>query len=198
MQTAVGADGVTGGTVSAGDADGVAGAERAVQGLRLRPPRRGGEAAFAAGHRAMAAEGFTFGPGYEPGKPWATYLKELEGHRHGRNLPPGHVPGTFLVAAVAQEIVGRTSIRFMLNAFLEERGGHIGYGVLPQHRRRGYATEILRQSLIIARAAGVGRVLVTCDQDNVGSRTVIEACGGVLDSVVTLDGKPPVLRFWID
>ena len=178
--------------------DGVATAERAAQGLWLRPPCPEDEAAFAAGHRAMAAEGFTFGLGYEPGKPWATYLKELEDHRHGRNLPRGHVPGTFLVAAVAQEIVGRTSIRFMLNAFLAERGGHIGYGVLPQHRRRGHATEILRQSLIIARAAGVGRVLVTCDQDNVGSRTVIESCGGVLDSVVTLDGKPPVLRFWID
>ena len=146
----------------------------------------------------MAAEGFTFGLGYEPGKPWATYLKELEDHRHGRNLPARHVPGTFLVAVVAQEIVGRISVRFKLNAFLTEQGGHIGYCVLPQHRRRGYATEILRQGLIIVRAAGVGRVLVTCDEDNVGSRAVIGACGGVLDSVVTLDGKPPVLRFWID
>ena len=108
------------------------------------------------------------------------------------------MPGTFLVADIAGEIVGRTSIRFTLNAFLTERGGHIGYCVLPQHRRRGYATQILRQSLIIARAAGVGRVLVTCDQDNAGSRTVIEACGGVLDSVVHVGGKPPALRFWID
>jgi predicted acetyltransferase len=69
---------------------------------------------------------------------------------------------------------------------------------LAQHRRRGYATEILRQSLIIARAAGVGRVLVTCDQDNVASRAVIESCGGALDSIAAVDGKPPVLRFWID
>jgi predicted acetyltransferase len=68
----------------------------------------------------------------------------------------------------------------------------------PLHRRRGYATEILRQSLVIARAAGVDRVLLICDQDNAGSRAVIEACGGVLDSVVTVDGEPPVLRFWID
>ena len=177
---------------------GAGGAERAAPGLRLRPPGPQDEPAFAAGHQAMAAEGFTFGLGYEPGKPWATYLKELEDHRHGRNLPARHVPGTFLVAAVAQEIVGRTSVRFMLNDFLAQRGGHIGYCVLPRYRRRGYATEILRQSLIIARAAGVGRVLVTCDEDNAGSRAVIESCGGVLDSVVNLDGVPPVLRFWID
>ena len=169
-----------------------------VQALRLRPLRDEDEAAFTAGHRAMAAGGFTFGLGYEPGKPWRTYLKELEDHRQGRNLPARHVPGTFLVAEVAGEIVGRTSIRFRLNDFLAERGGHIGYGVLPQHRRRGYATEILRQSLIIARAAGVGRVLVTCDEDNVASRAVIEACGGVLDSIATVDGNPSVLRFWVD
>ena len=166
--------------------------------LRLRPLRGEDEAAFIAGHRAMAAEGFTFGLGYEPDKPWRTYLKELEDHRHGRNLPARHVPGAFLVAEVAGEIVGRTSVRFRLNGFLAERGGHIGYGVLPQHRRRGYATEILRQSVIIARAAGIDRVLVTCDQDNVGSRAVIESCGGVLDSIAAVDGKPPVLRFWID
>ena len=170
----------------------------AVHALRLRPLRDEDEAAFTAAHCAMAVEGFTFGLGYEPGKPWRTYLKEQEDHRQGRNLPARHVPGTFLVAEVASEIVGRTSFRFRLNDFLAERGGHVGYGVLPQHRRRGYATEILRQSLIIVRAAGVGRVLVTCDQNNVGSRTVIESCGGVLDSIVTVDGKPPALRFWID
>jgi predicted acetyltransferase len=169
-----------------------------VQALRVRPLRDEDEAAFTAGHRAMAVEGFTFGLGYEPGKPWRTYLKEQEDHRQGRNLPARHVPGTFLVAEVAGEIVGRTSIRFRLNDFLAERGGHIGYGVLAQHRRRGYATEILRQSLIIARAAGVDQVLVTCDQDNVASRAVIESCGGVLDSIAAVDGKPPVLRFWID
>jgi predicted acetyltransferase len=165
----------------------------------LRPLREHDEAAFAAAHAAATDDRFTFGLGYEPGMPWGTYLTALEDRRRGRNLPPGFVPGTFLVADVAGQIVGRTSIRFELNDFLLREGGHIGYGVLPQHRRKGYATEILRQSLVIARAEGVDRVLVTCDDDNVGSRTVIESCGGRLESVVPVgDGLPPKRRYWID
>ena len=155
--------------------------------------------AFRAACDLMAADGFTFGLGLEPGMRWSTYLKILDEQRAGVSLPAAQVPATFLVADIGGEIVGRSSIRHVLNDFLEREGGHIGYGVLPGHRRRGYATEILRQSLVIARANGVGPVLMICDDDNIGSSTAIEACGGRLDSVAQVAGHAaPVRRYWID
>ncbi|MGO9082549.1 MAG: GNAT family N-acetyltransferase [Streptosporangiaceae bacterium] len=167
--------------------------------LRLRPPRPEDEAAFRAAHEVMAAEGFTFGLSLEPGMRWEAYLATLDERRRGVRVPGGWVSGTLLVADVAGQIVGRSSIRYELNDFLRREGGHIGYCVLPPGRRRGYATAILAQSLVIARAAGVDRVLVTCDDDNAGSRTVIERCGGRLENVVTgtPDGRR-VRRYWID
>jgi predicted acetyltransferase len=167
--------------------------------LRLRPLRLDDEVQFAAAHRAMEADGFEFGLGYSPGAPWAEYVDRVAKQRCGVGLGPGMVPATYLVADVGGRIVGRTSIRHELNEYLTRIGGHIGYGVLAEFRRRGYATEILRQSLVIARAVGVGRVLVTCDEDNVGSATVIERCGGVYESSTDPgDGSVSKRRYWID
>nr|AAN75602.1 putative acetyltransferase [Saccharopolyspora erythraea NRRL 2338] len=120
------------------------------------------------------------------------------GGASGHQPAERHGSRALLVADVGGEIVGRTSIRHVINDFLASVGGHIGYAVLPQHRRRGYATEILRQSLVVARAHGVKRVLVTCD-DNIASIAVIEACGGQLDSLVPAEpGAPSRRRYWID
>jgi predicted acetyltransferase len=166
--------------------------------LRLRPPRLDDEVEFAAAHEALALEGFTFGLNYELGRPWNGYLRQVEGQRCGADLPAGWVPMTFLVADVAGHIVGRASIRHQLNERLRIEGGHIGYAVLKEHRRRGYATEILRQSLVVARTLGVDRVLVTCNDDNVGSAAIIERCGGTFDSLSTADDGHAVRRYWFD
>jgi predicted acetyltransferase len=167
--------------------------------LRLRPLRLDDEAAFRAAHQAMAAEGFTFGFDLEPAIQWNAYLEALHAHRCGLNLAEGQVPATFLVADVAGVIVGRVSIRHELNDRLKQEGGNIGYAVLPPYRRRGYATGILRQSLVVARASGVDRVLLTCNDDNTGSIAVIERCGGRLDSVSRAENWAiPLRRYWID
>jgi predicted acetyltransferase len=167
--------------------------------LRLRPLRLDDEPTFLAACRELSAEGHAFGFGVDPRLPWDTYIKTLDDHRHGAGLPDGWVPATFLVADAGGEIVGRSSIRHALNDVLEREGGHIGYAVRPGYRRRGHATEILRQSLIVARAIGIDRVLLFCDEDNIGSRTVIEACGGRLDAITQIaPDAPRKRRYWID
>lgn len=172
--------------------------------LRLRPPRPDDETAVRAAQRKLGEDDFEFAFGLadEPAS-WSQFLRSVAGTRVGRLDRSDWVPATFLLADVSGIVVGRTSIRHELNDFLLAEGGHIGYGVLPAYRRRGYATEILRQSLIIARSHGVGRALLTCDDTNIGSATVIERCGGVRDADwptqprVPRVGVPPKRRYWI-
>lgn len=144
----------------------------------------------------LATDRWSFAIGLEESMSWGAYIELLGDIRRGVRLPEGVVPAAFLVADVDGRIVGRTSIRFELNEWLAREGGHIGYGVLLEHRRKGYATEILRQSLVIARSEGVDRSLLCCDDDNAGSVAVIERCGGQLENIV--DGEDgPVRRYWL-
>ncbi len=138
---------------AAGDGTGVT-----VGGLRLRPLRVDDEAAFLAAQDEMAGDDFRFGLEYDDGMDWRDYMARLAAHRRGEALAPDWVPHTFMVADVSGVIVGRTSIRHELNDFLRSHGGHIGYGVLRAHRRRGYATAIMRQSLV----SSARSVLIGC------------------------------------
>ncbi|MEK4237161.1 GNAT family N-acetyltransferase [Paenibacillus sp. FSL H7-0714] len=51
-------------------------------------------------------------------------------------------------------------MRHSLNDRLLQMGGHIGFGVRPSMRLKGYATELLRQSLIKAREMNHPRMLI--------------------------------------
>lgn len=107
--------------------------------------------------------------------------------------PPGRVhDDLYWIADDSGGLVGFLSLRHELNEFLLEQGGHIGYSVRPSRRRSGHASRALGLAVHRARALGIERVLVTCDEDNLASARTIESQGGVLEDVRA--GKR---RYWI-
>lgn len=168
--------------------------------LTLRAPTMADERQLRAAHTELTAEGFGFL--FEPHRSWGEQLDTFERQARGIDLPADRVPADFLVAEVAEpdgaQLVGRISIRHHLTPLLLAIGGHVGYAVRPAFRRRGHATAMLALSVRRLTELGMGEVLVTCDEDNVGSMRVIERCGGVLEDIRPIaDGVPAKRRYWI-
>jgi predicted acetyltransferase len=135
----------------------------------------------------------------EHGATWATeegfseYVARLRADADEETARAPHlVPSTTFWWIEGPEYLGRLSIRHRLNPRLLEVGGHIGYDVRPSARRKGHATAMLRAALPHAHDLGIDPTLVTCDVDNVGSRKVIEANGGVFE-----DERSGKLRYWV-
>jgi predicted acetyltransferase len=163
----------------------------------LRELDNGDQAAFdrAMLEFAVSDPSWPFAFGYAPGADFRAFVARTRQLRDGVDLPANRVAATYLVAVEGERIVGRASIRHELTAELLERGGHIGFGVVPSARRRGVASEILRRSLELAHSIGIARVLVTCNENNLGSRTTIEHAGGQLeDTRDHAEGR--VRRYW--
>jgi predicted acetyltransferase len=123
------------------------------------------------------------------------FLEELAKREggHGKWLPCTN----YFFINENNRILGMVDIRHELNDFLYQFGGHIGYGVRPSERRKGYATVILQLALEKCKELGIKEVLVTCDEDNIGSAKVILNNGGLEDqSEIDTDGIVK-RRFWI-
>lgn len=145
----------------------------------------------------MAGEAFTFAFDYEPGGDFSLWLEQLSAQRDGKNVAPGRVAATFELAIVSKRIAGRVSVRHALNEFLLNQGGHIGYCVLPEFRGRGIGKRMLERGFEVTKGLGIQRVWVTCEDDNVVSRRIIEGAGGVYESsYFSVDGATLTRRYW--
>lgn len=131
----------------------------------------------------------------------ADWLQQVKQLSDPATLPAGWVQSTqFLCIRPSDDrLVGMIQVRHSFNEYLERFGGHIGYSVRPTERRKGYAKQMLRACLPHCREIGLDRVLVTCDETNVGSRKTILANGGVYEITVREPGEDSRLeRYWID
>jgi len=128
------------------------------------------------------------------------FLLELEHNAQGVDVKPGYVPQTsFWLVEDGTHLLGELRIRHVLNDWLAIEGGHIGYNVRPAERRKGYGTLQLRLGLAEARALGLTRVMLTCDDENTGSARIIEANGGQLAGrVISPRHGNTVRQYWID
>ena len=92
--------------------------------------------------------------------------------------------------------VGAVNIRHYLNDKLLKTGGHIGDGVRPGERKKGYGTAIIGLALEECKKLGINKVLICCDKTNIGSAKTIINNGGVLENEVEEDGRIEQ-RYWI-
>ena len=117
-------------------------------------------------------------------------------------LKPNRVLSYDYFAVDGVLFIGIIHIRIELTPFLLNFGGHIGYGVNPKYWKQGYGTELLRIGLIKFKELSKDRkVLVTCDNNNIGSAKVIENNGGILENkIINHDEFGEVLtrRYWIN
>lgn len=121
---------------------------------------------------------------------------------HGIDLPPGYVRATTLWLIDDGRFIGETGIRHELTPALLQYAGNIGYEIRCSEARRGYGTKMLGMALEFCRdQLRLDKVLLTCDDDNIGSIKVIENNGGVLENKVpNQTDRGPVLtrRYWIE
>ncbi|MCM3745193.1 GNAT family N-acetyltransferase [Sporosarcina luteola] len=128
--------------------------------------------------------------------PYEVYLEEMAAKEAG--LDNRMLNTNYFLIDDSGRLVGMVNIRHGLNDALRQIGGHIGYGIRPSERRKGYATYLLSEALKKTDQLGIHSVLVTCNEDNVGSAAVIIKNGGIEDESFTEAHGNVVRRFWIE
>ena len=128
------------------------------------------------------------------------WLEHIRLHGSIDTVPAGEVPATQYIYVREEDgkIVGVTQLRHYLDRSLAMYFGHIGYGIRPSERRKGYATAMLHDLLDICRQRGMDRVMISCLADNEASRRTILNNGGVLEETVWMPSREVYIeKYWI-
>ena len=94
----------------------------------------------------------------------------------------------FAIDNDTQRIIGIIDLRHTLNDFLMNFG-NCGYSVRPSERRKGYATEMLKQLLNIAKKAGLNELHLSVERNNIPSIKTITKNSGEYERSFEFEGE---------
>ena len=104
-----------------------------------------------------------------------------------------------LIRANDNKIVGSINIRWNLSKEMLKFRGHIGYGIRPTERKKGYNKINLYLGLMKSYEMGLDKVMIACEANNIPSDRTLKALGGVLErSEIDPDDGLLTNVYWFD
>lgn len=131
---------------------------------------------------------------------FAEFIKMLDNAENGIVDERFCSTTSYFVTDENGKLIGASSLRHYLTVEGLNTWGHIGYGVRPSERRKGYATQILKMMIEEAKKKKIYKIMLGAHTSNIGSCKVIEKCGGILENVVIdpTDKNETINRYWIN
>ena len=126
---------------------------------------------------------------------WLEFVLAIEKDKLSRQNV--HASTFFSIRKTDNKIIGSIQLRHFLTPELERHGGHIGYGIRPRERGKGYSKQQLLLLLDVARNMKIPKVMISCYKDNIPSNKTALSCGGVLTYESIYEGKKQQV-YWID
>ena len=128
------------------------------------------------------------------------FLLELEKSKNIKDKKPYLVnQTTYMMFDENNRVLGGVNIRHELNDNLLKHGGHIGTLIRPSERKKGYATLMISLALEKCKELGIDKVLITCREENIGSKKAIEKNGGEYEnSYYDEQNNFTYRRYWIN